>query len=69
MLVSCLAYCSTLKMETICTSNISFDFQWATSHDIPEHKTLYAYLIYNDICFIFILLWMHILLHFLVPFS
>jgi hypothetical protein len=40
MLVSCLAYSSTLKIEAIYSSEISADFRRATSHYIPEDKTL-----------------------------
>jgi hypothetical protein len=40
MLVSCLAYSSTLKMEATCCSEMSVDFQWTTRHYIPEHRTL-----------------------------
>jgi hypothetical protein len=35
-LVSCSAYSSTLKMETICSSETSVDFQWTTRHYIPD---------------------------------
>jgi hypothetical protein len=39
MLVSCLAYSATLKMEVTCSSNMSVDFQH-TGRYIPENKTL-----------------------------
>jgi hypothetical protein len=39
-LVSCLAYTSTLKMEAICSSETSVDFQRATRRYIPEDRTL-----------------------------
>jgi hypothetical protein len=35
-LVYCLAYCSTLKMEAICSSETSGDFQRTTRRYIPE---------------------------------
>jgi hypothetical protein len=40
MLVSCLAYSLTLKMEAIYSSEMSVDFQWTTQHYIPEDSTL-----------------------------
>jgi hypothetical protein len=40
-LVSCSAYSSTLKMETICSSETSVDFQRVTRRYIPEDKTLH----------------------------
>jgi hypothetical protein len=39
-LVSCSAYSSTLKMEVICSSETSVDFQQTTRHYIPEDRTL-----------------------------
>jgi hypothetical protein len=39
MLIYCLA-CSTLKMEVICSSKMSFDFQQTAQHYIPEDSTL-----------------------------
>jgi hypothetical protein len=39
-LVSCLAYFSTLKMETIFSSEASVDFQQNIRHYIPEDRTL-----------------------------
>jgi hypothetical protein len=41
VLVSCLAYFSTLKMEAICSSETSVDCQWTTWHYIPEDGTLH----------------------------
>jgi hypothetical protein len=38
MLVSCLAYSSTLKMEVICSSETSVDFQRITWRYIPEES-------------------------------
>jgi hypothetical protein len=38
-LVSCLAYSSTLKMEAICFSETSVDFQRNTQRYIPEDST------------------------------
>jgi hypothetical protein len=40
-LVSCSAYSSTLKMEAICTSDTSVDFQRTTRHCIPEDSTVH----------------------------
>jgi hypothetical protein len=42
-LVSSSAHCSTLKMEAICSSEKSVDFQQTTWHYIPEHSTLQNY--------------------------
>jgi hypothetical protein len=39
MLVSCLAYSLTLKMEVICSSKISVHFQWIARH-VPENNSL-----------------------------
>jgi hypothetical protein len=41
MLVSCLAYSSTLKMEAICFSKMSVDFQHTTWPYAPEDSTLH----------------------------
>jgi hypothetical protein len=41
MLVSCLVYFSTLKMEATCFSGKSVHFQWTTRRYIPEDKTLH----------------------------
>jgi hypothetical protein len=40
ILVSCLAYSSTLKMETTCSSETSVDFHRTTLRYIPKHRTL-----------------------------
>jgi hypothetical protein len=40
LLVSCLAYTSTLKMEAVRSSETSVDFQWTTRRYIPEDRTL-----------------------------
>jgi hypothetical protein len=40
MLVSCLAYSSTMNMETICSSQTSVDFQRTTTRYIPRGRTL-----------------------------
>jgi hypothetical protein len=38
MLVSCLAYSSTPKMEAMCSSETPVDFHRTTRRYIPEHK-------------------------------
>jgi hypothetical protein len=43
MIVSCLAYSSTLKMEARCSSETSVDFQRTTRRYIPEDGTLHSY--------------------------
>jgi hypothetical protein len=40
-LVSCSAYSSTLKMEAICSSETSVDFQRTTRRYIPEDSNIY----------------------------
>jgi hypothetical protein len=40
MLVFCLAYCLTLKMEETCSSEMLAEFQWNTLCYIPEHRNL-----------------------------
>jgi hypothetical protein len=40
-LVSCSAYSSTLKIEAICSSETSVDFQQTTRRYIPEDSTLH----------------------------
>jgi hypothetical protein len=40
LLVSCLAYSLTVKMETICSSETSVDFHRTTWRYIPEDRTL-----------------------------
>jgi hypothetical protein len=44
MLVSCLAYSLTLKMEAAYSSENSVDFQRTTRRYFPEHKIPLAYL-------------------------
>jgi hypothetical protein len=44
VLVSYSAYSSTLKMEAICSSETSVDFQRATRRYIPEDSTLHPYI-------------------------
>jgi hypothetical protein len=41
MLVSCLSYSSTLKMEATCSPGTSVDFQRASRRHIPEDRTLH----------------------------
>jgi hypothetical protein len=41
MLVSCLTYSSTLKMETKCSSEMSVEYQRTTQRYIPEDITLH----------------------------
>jgi hypothetical protein len=41
MLVSCIAYSSTLKMEAMCSSETSGYFQRTTHRYIPENRTLH----------------------------
>jgi hypothetical protein len=48
-LVSCSAYSSTLKMEAICCSKMSVDFQWTTQCYIPEDSTLHITQIFSCI--------------------
>jgi hypothetical protein len=43
MLASCLAHSSTLKMETICSSGTSAEFQWTTRFYIPEYRTFHSH--------------------------
>jgi hypothetical protein len=42
MPVSCLPYSSTLKMEAVCSSETSVDFQRTTRRYIPEYSTRHA---------------------------
>jgi hypothetical protein len=42
MLVSCLVHSTTLKMEAMCSSEMSFDFQRTTRRYFPEDKILYV---------------------------
>jgi hypothetical protein len=39
MLVSCLAYSSTLKIEAICSSQVLVDCHWITWSYMPEDRT------------------------------
>jgi hypothetical protein len=39
MLLSCLAYSSTLKMKVTCSSEMSVDFQWTTQVCMSEDRT------------------------------
>jgi hypothetical protein len=41
MLISWLAYSSTLMMEEACSSEMLVDFKWTTQHYIPEDRTLF----------------------------
>jgi hypothetical protein len=41
MLICCSSYSSTLKMEAICSSEMSVDFQWSTRRYILEDSTLH----------------------------
>jgi hypothetical protein len=47
-----MTYSSSLKMEVICSSEMSVDLQWTTQHYIPEdrtlHKTVQIAREYND---------------------
>jgi hypothetical protein len=45
MLVSCLAYSSTLKMEVMCSSEMSVDFHRTTGCYNPEDTALQNYLL------------------------
>jgi hypothetical protein len=42
MLVPCSTYSLTLKMETVCSSETSFDYQRTTLRYIPEDSTFQA---------------------------
>jgi hypothetical protein len=41
MLISCLSYSLTQKMEVTCSSEISVAFQRTTRHYLPEDRTLH----------------------------
>jgi hypothetical protein len=43
MLVSCLAYSSTLKMVAACSSETSVDFQRIAWYYIPDGRTLHSH--------------------------
>jgi hypothetical protein len=47
MLVSCLAYPATLKMEAICSSETSVDFKWTVLY--PRDSTLHDSLFFQNI--------------------
>jgi hypothetical protein len=47
MLVSCLAYSLTLKMESICSPEMSVGFHLTTWHFIAEEKTLRSHRLEN----------------------
>jgi hypothetical protein len=49
LLVSCLAYSSTLKMEATCPSEMLVEFQQTTWH-IAECKTLNYIMLYQQLC-------------------
>jgi hypothetical protein len=51
MLVSCLDYCSTLKMEATCSSETSLNFQRATQCYTGEDTILYDHLCENLISY------------------
>jgi hypothetical protein len=40
VLISCLVYSSTLKMEAICSSKMSVYILWTTRCHIPEERTI-----------------------------
>jgi hypothetical protein len=42
MLVSCLAFSSTLKMAATCSTKMSVDFHQTAQHYIPEEKTFHT---------------------------
>jgi hypothetical protein len=48
-LVSCLAHFSTLKMEVMCSSETSVDFQWTTLCYIPEDRSLQTATLFTDV--------------------
>jgi hypothetical protein len=43
MIISCLAYSSTLKMEAVCSSETSVDLHWTTRRYIPKDTTLHKH--------------------------
>jgi hypothetical protein len=43
MLVSCLAYYLTLKMDTICSSKSLVDFHQTMWHYIPDERAVYSH--------------------------
>jgi hypothetical protein len=48
LLVACLAYSLTLKMEAACSSKTSVNFCWATWCNIPEHSTLHMWMVLSN---------------------
>jgi hypothetical protein len=52
MLVSCLVYSLTLKLEVTCSSEKAADFQQTTWHYIPEDRTLHNLHCENLKCYI-----------------
>jgi hypothetical protein len=50
MMLSCLAYSSTLQMEAACSSETSVHFHETTQSDIPEDKTLHSHRCENVKC-------------------
>jgi hypothetical protein len=50
LLVSCLAYSSSLKMKVICSSKTLVDFQWITRRYIAENRILHSHLYGNVRC-------------------
>jgi hypothetical protein len=52
MLVSCLAYSSTPKMEAICSSQMSGGFQQTTQHHVSKDRTLH-----NNLQILYIYSW------------
>jgi hypothetical protein len=57
MLVSCLAYFSTLKMKAMCSSERLVDFQWTTWRYIPEDSTPHNHCCENLISYIIECVW------------
>jgi hypothetical protein len=49
MLVPCLAYSSTLKMETICSSETSIDFHRTAWRYIPQDIIIHSVLVLENI--------------------
>jgi hypothetical protein len=43
MLITCLVYSSTLKMEATCSLETSVDFQWTTPRYIPQGRTPHSH--------------------------
>jgi hypothetical protein len=49
MLVTCLVYSLTLKMEATCSSKMSAEVQWNTQHYITEERTLQKFICFGII--------------------